>query len=94
MAISPHFQISSVDTTHQFRLSGNAAQNWKANTTVQFLCNRQGGIHSAHRHICTIHVIKNVYFCVPLHLSSSDLHLIRNHRALQISGMSTLETYP
>lgn len=35
-AISPHFQISSVDTTHQFRLSGTAAQNWKANATFTF----------------------------------------------------------
>lgn len=43
-AISPHFQISSVDTTHQFRLSGIAAQNWRANNCIHFLCTRQGGI--------------------------------------------------
>lgn len=47
VAISPHFQISSVEITHQFRLSGNAAENWKGSITVHFLCGREGGMHTA-----------------------------------------------
>lgn len=75
-AISPHFQISSVDTTHHFRLSGNAVQNWKTKATVHFLIDEEWRTQSSATCVPTNHAINNVYVCVSLHLSSSALHLM------------------
>lgn len=62
--ISPHFQISSVETTHQFRVSGNAARKWKTNTTAHFLCKRKGGIQ-LHLHHVSYMLSKYLLLCFP-----------------------------